>query len=402
MFFRVLALVLALGLCSGALASGLYAVNAGGVAALVDADGASVLEGDFQTVFEVRPGALYAAGAPGAYELYDAAGSRLFGPFEMIDDMGGALIFRRGGLYGAVDEAGAMLVEPEWTQLTWGGGFLALQGNPLDEQPDEVLALAEGGASPTGIYTESGLAPFFEGRMVYRAADGRYGCLDGAGNAAIPAEWGCIGDFQDGAAIVSDGAMYGLIGADGGPLTPVGYVWLQRGADALFGLREDGVLEALSPDGSALCRIDAGGGAVSVAGDHAAVGGTLYDLTGAAVFAGSGDALYFPGLDGQVILSDGPWGSACETLLDPDGRAASKKYQRILPLTAGRYAFMTFEADMSDVRCGLLDAAGRELSPAVYNEIIPLGQDRLALVSDGAVVFADIDGREIKRIIRTP
>ena len=58
MFFRVLAMVLALGLCSGALASGLYAVNAGGVAALVDADGASVLEGDFQAVFEVRPGAL--------------------------------------------------------------------------------------------------------------------------------------------------------------------------------------------------------------------------------------------------------------------------------------------------------------------------------------------------------
>ena len=397
LLLRVWALILALALGPGALAS-VYVVNAGGVAALVDGGGAPLLEGELGAAFEVRPGALYAAGEPGAYDLYDAAGTRLFGPFEMIEDMGGPLVFRRGGLYGAVDGAGELMLLPEWTQLTWGGGFLALEGNPLDEQPDEVLSLSDDGeARPTGITTESGLAPFHGGLMVFRAPDGRYGALNGAGEAVIPAEWAFIADFVDGAAIVSDGAMYGLIGPEGQVLAATAYVWLQRGERGLFGLREDGALDLLAPDGRVTATIDDLDGPVSVAGQCVAAGGTLYGPDGAAVYSGSGEALFFPGLDGQTVVSDGPWGSACEQLLNPDGRPVSEKYPRILPLAAERYAFITFGDDFADPRCGLLDAAGHERLPPDYREILPTGKDRLVLLTDEAVLFADMDGNVLRR-----
>ena len=49
----------------------------------------------------------------------------------------------RGGLYGAMDAAGGVVLEPVWTQLASNGegGFLALDGDPLDERPDEIVAV---------------------------------------------------------------------------------------------------------------------------------------------------------------------------------------------------------------------------------------------------------------------
>ena len=112
--FRRLMAVLMLMLLTSASASERYVVNAGGVAALVDSAGAEILPaGRFEAIFEVRAGALYAAGSAGDYELYDAGGVRVAGPFEMIADMNGALIFRRGGLYGALDGAGTVQISPQ-------------------------------------------------------------------------------------------------------------------------------------------------------------------------------------------------------------------------------------------------------------------------------------------------
>lgn len=399
---RVLAAVLALLLCAGAQASERYVVNAGGVAALVDARGEALIGGaDVSAVFEVRRGALYAAGAAGDYGLYDADGGYLAGPFEMIDAMDGALIFRRGGLYGAMDDAGKILIAPEWTQLAaTGEGYLALNTSPLDEQPDEVLFLTPyGAATDTGVSVDGGLTPPSEGRMPFRAPDGRFGCLDAGGHPVVAAEWGWIGPFRDGAAIVSDGAVYGLIDRDGALIVPPKYLWLQRGDGLLAGLREDGALELLSPDGREVYgEIPAASGDVSLAGSWAAVrnadGVTLYDRRGAAV-ATLPEALIFPGLDGQVVVSEGAWGAACQYLMDPDGRLVGP-FQRILPLTAGRYAFAEFGEDYTRARFGLMDAGGTVLLEAEYREIAPAGEDRLVLVDDEAVYFADADGNVLR------
>lgn len=406
MMKRCLALFcLALALCAGALADARYAVSAGGVAALVDADGREWLSGGgIEAIFEVRPDALYAAGSPGDYALYDVDGEAIGETrFQMIDDMGGALVFRRDGLYGAMDDLGAVVLEPTWAQLVsdGAGGFLALQSSPLDEQPDELLRIGpDGTLYAAGTLVESGLSPLREGRMAFRAADGRYGCLDAAGAAVIPAEWAWIGDFEGGVAPVSDGALYGLIDLDGALVVSPKYVWLQRGDGLIAGLTEDGAAELLSADGRAtLCTVPARSGDVALVGRWVVVRGknvaALCDAQGVPRLEAGPRAQFFPGLDGQAIAVDGAWGEACQWLVNPDGSAASGKAQRILPLTGGRYAFFTFSGDYGDALCGLMDSAGVRLLPPAYREILPCGSDRLVLVTDDAVIFADLDGNRL-------
>ena len=118
-------------------------------------------------------------------------------------------------------------------------------------------------------------------------------------------------------------------------------------------------------------------------------GCTLYGSNGAAIYTGPADILVFPGLDGQYIVSDGAWSEACQQLIGPDGSSASGRYQRILPLCAGRYAFQTFDDNYENIRCGLLTSDGAELLPAAYDDILPAGDDRLILVDGDEVVFAD-------------
>ena len=89
-----------------ALAEGPLCVCTPGVTALTDAAGVELIEnGAFEALFTVREGALYAAGRPGDYRLYDALGNAVGDErFAMIHDEGGSLVFRRGGLYGAMDD----------------------------------------------------------------------------------------------------------------------------------------------------------------------------------------------------------------------------------------------------------------------------------------------------------
>ena len=100
---------------------------------------------------------------------------------------------------------------------------------------------------------------------------------------------------------------------------------------------------------------------------------------------------YHKGLHSQafyeinIVLS----GEACQQLIGPDGSSASGRYQRILPLCAGRYAFQTFDDNYENIRCGLLTSDGAELLPAAYDDILPAGDDRLILVDGDEVVFAD-------------
>lgn len=402
----LLTLLLALLCRPCAAAPARYAVNAGGISEVVDAGGHTVLSGDaIASVFEVRPGALYAAGQTGDYALYDADGARLGEErFQMIDDMGGWLVFRQGGLYGAMDAAGSVVIEPRWTQLAadGAGGFLALQDNPLDEQPDEVIRLEPDGTQTfTGVYVDGGLSPLREGRMPFRAPDGRYGCLDGAGAAAIPAEWAWIGDFSDGAAPVSDGALYGLIDAAGAAVIEPRFTWLQRGDGLWAGLSEDNTAELYAADGlRRLCAIPAPSGEATLAGRCLAVreadGWALYTDGGARIVEASPEALFFPGLPGQVVVSDGPFGEPCQRVVSMDGAAVSDPCQRILPLGANRYAVQTFGEDFSDLRCGLMDGAGRQIMDAQCLEIALCGEDRLTLLTDDAVVFADLDGQPIR------
>ena len=97
--------------------------------------------------------------------------------------------------------------------------------------------------------------------------------------------------------------------------------------------------------------------------------------------------------------------------MNPGGGAASGRFQQLLPLSGGRYAWLELKGveyysaelgrtqkswDYSNARYGLTDGAGRVLLPARYREIRALGEDRLLLVSDFAVQLADRDGAVLK------
>ena len=400
---KLIALLLALTLMGSARAQSVYVAGN----RMVDAQGRVLASGE--AVFAVAEDALYAVGKPGAYALFDAAGTPLTdGAYEMLEAWGDVVLFRQGGLCGAMDMRGVTMIAPEWTQLVWAGegSFLAIAGDPYDDQPDEMIHLTvDGHREPTGGFTALGLSPFSDGRMAFMLSDGQYGYVDAHGRQVIPPQWRYAGDFEDGAAIVSDGTGMGLIDPQGRALAAAEYAWIQRGEGLIAARTADGRLDVYSADGreklytpEPLCdAAEVCGGCVVLRDADAA---RLYDRGGACLCVASRAALFSPGLDGQVIVAEGEWGEACQHIINADGSVASENYQRLLPLTGGRYTFMTMDEgelgwDYDSIRWGLMDAGGKELLPADYVEIQACGDDRLMLTTEEAIVFADPDGQTI-------
>lgn len=412
--------LLLLALSGVARAASTLCVNAPGVVALTDARGVELLpNGSVEDLFTVREGALFAAGARGAYRLYDADARPLGDTvFSMIDDAGDALVFRQGGFYGAMDADGTVLLPAEWTQLTADceGGWLALEGDPLDEQPDELIHIdPDGTATPTGVAVAGGLNPVSGGRMPFMNGDGRYGAVDAHGRVVVEALWQYVGPFQDGCAKVAGPEGLGLIDGAGRVIVAPNYDFLERGA-ALIAARDAAGVDVYPPGGGvrrfrlagAFDEVGLVGGGIAVtrAGQV-----TLYSAWGRRVARGEARTTFAAGSQGQYIMVTGAWGEKCQRLIHPDGSAASGSYQQLLPLCPGRYAFLVMAGsayysaelgrvqrsyDYSGARYGLLDSRGRELLPARYREIRALSRERLLLIGEGEVSLANRDGAAIR------
>lgn len=395
-----------------ALADGCCAVSTEAFSALVDPDGTIIL-GDVETIFEVRPNALYAAGVYGEYRLYDANGNRLSDvTFSMIDDMGDTLVFRQGGLCGAMDDEGQVIVPAEWTQLVPNGegAFLALSGDLLDDQPDEVFVLHPGEeALATSGETASGLRALSDGRMPCAGADGMWGCLDARGRQILPAKWKHVGDFTRGLALASDENGRGAIDADGNVVIPMRYAWMARQED-IAALDDSGQLDVYGPDAALRFTVEGPVLDAGIVGAYVyartAEGTYLYSDKGECLYAAGPAARFYPGEGGQVILADGAWGEACWRLVNADGSIVEARFQRLVPLCAGRYAFMALPGvqyrgdeitgtqtswDYDNLRWGLVDGEGQVLLPAEYSEIRAAG-DRLLLFREGNILLADRNG----------
>ena len=410
-----LGILIALLFCATAHASEAYIAGPEASARLVDAQGKALIEGmDTGHIFEVKP-ELYAVGEPGRYALYNAQGERACDEsFEMIWDAGDALIVRVNGLCGAMNDAGAWLIEPQWRELVsnHSGGYLALEADVPDEGFDEVLFLAPGEIPRhTGIGISGGLRPFAGEYMAYRAPDGLYGYIDQRGEAAIPPKWRYAGDFLNGLAPVSDGEGYGAMDASGDLIIPIKYKRLVRSAALLAGITQEGRLDVYSTKERTLVMsmeavegVELMAEGVSIVTEDAAL---LYDSAGRCLYKSSKGALFSEGLSGQYIVCDGAWGEACQWLMNGDGSAASGRLQRLLPLCGGRYAYMTMSGvqywsadldavqtswDYESIRYGLMDASGRALTAPIYREIRPSGDDRLTMTDDENVCFSDLNG----------
>ena len=421
--FEGLILALALILLGTARAEGPVCVPVNGVACLVDEGGNAILDG-FEDAFTVRDGALYAAGKRGNYRLYDAAGNALGdAAFAMVYDAGDCLIFRQGNLYGAMDDTGAVILPPEWTQLVSDGegGFLALASDPLDETSDEILRVdAMGETTPTGVHTNIAFSPLRSGRMAVRAANGRYGAVNQRGELVVPKRWMGLSAFEDGLAIATGDAGVGLIDAHGREVVAAVYDWIDRGDGIIAVLSEDRV-DVYAADGATLLYSVEGENLEAAVADGCLLvrdgdASKLYDQSGSVIGEFGPSFGCAPGLNGQLIAWEGEWGEPRAWLMDPDGDAASERFQHIVPLAGGRYAFATMKGvayrsaelgrvqtswDYDSLRFGLMDSEGRELLPAEYREIRALGEDRLLLVSDVEVRLTDLDGNAIKTWVTT-
>jgi len=421
MLKKSIALLALMAIAPGAaLASSALCVNVPGVVALTDSRGSELLEnGRFEDIFPVREDALYAAGSGGDYRLYDALGQPLGDiTFSMIDDAGDALVYRVGTRYGALDPAGGELLPARWTQLTpdGAGGWLALEDDPFDEQPDELIHIdASGTAAATGVRVAGGLSPVVDGRMPFVDEDGRFGAVNALGAVAIGATWLYLGPFSDGLAKARGPEGLGLVDAGGRPVVPPVYAWLER-SRAMVAAMRDGGLDVFGPHGGQR-RFTLPGPIVEAAmvGEALAVNygdrTCLYDAAGGQLARFDAGTVLAPGCGGQFVASGGAWGEACQWLVDPDGSPASGRFQQILPLGASRYAFLVMEgieyysAELGRVQSswdyaggcyGLLDDRGRVLLPAQYREIRALGDDRLLLVGEEEVLLTDRDGATIR------
>ena len=420
MIRRILAIAAAIALLgSGARAA--TCVVTGGVTALVDARGVELLGGDsIESLFAVVPDALYAAGAKGAYRLYDASGAPVGDRvFSMIRAEGEWLVFSSDGRYGAMNASGGIVVPAEWTQLVWNGadGFLALADSPMDDRPDAVIHIVPGEEpAATGGSVAGGLRDVREDRMPFMTPDGRWGYLDGRGTQVIVPEWRHAGAFSGGTAAVTGDVGRGMIDLDGGIVLAPEYVWLERGETLVAALTEEGKLEVYDASGRIprfSMALDAP--EIAIVGDAVAV----YEAAGSRLIASDGrliaeagpGARFEAGIDGRYVRVDGAWGEACQTLLDGDGNALCAPRQRVLPLCPDRYAWLEMPGttyyspeldslqvswDYGSVRYGLMDGQGRELLPAEYREIRALDGERLLLIDDASVILADLDGRALR------
>ena len=396
-----------------------YVVKSAGVTALVNEAGESILEDEsIDEIFTVRPDCLYAVGTRGDYALYDAAGNpRGAVRFAMIGDAGDALIFRQGDLYGVMSASGDVLLPAEWSQMVSNGegGFLGLSDGTAYHIDNQMTA------TPLEVSIADGLTAFHDGRMVFIDENGGYGCLDPAGKVAIAPDLDWIDAFRDGIAIAAVGGGYGVIDSSGTWIVDPQYRWMRRGESFVAGLDGEGNLRAFSNQGDLLFEVFAHTTQAAIVGDYVAIWDTgtarLYNAKGRCIYEAPADTLFFPGADGQVIASAGQWDAPSQWLVDPSGIAGEGRYQRVMPLQSGRYAFLTMQGveyyselldslqiswNYDSARWGLMDGNGVALLPAEYLEIRLLGTDRLLLRGESTVIFADTDGKPLRVWRLTP
>lgn len=323
------------------------------------------------------------------------------------------ILFRKNGCYGAMTADGRVQIEAVYTQLVscGDGRFLAIQTDPYDEEPDEVLRVVAGReAERTGVRTELELTTPVSDRMPYYSPEtGRYGYLNSNGNVAVAARLSYAGVFSEGRARASLDGRLGLLSADGSWLLEPEYDFLEIG---------DGVAVVMT-DRAECAAYDLQTGAlrVRVTGENleaAALGERMlvadseclrvYDTDGAMILETDREVSISEGADDQLILRDGDWGTACVSLYDSENGVGERADMALLPLDSNRYLFMTMNAaaynsailgerryscDYDSMRFGILDGSGSEIFPAQALEITRLSENRYLLKLENGLRVID-------------
>ncbi len=410
------------------------AVNFEDTAALIDENGAEIVApGAYDFIFALGgDGALFSGGSDVEgeyfYALLNGEGERLTQQaYDMFSQDGDVVIFSQDGRYGAMRADGQVLFEAAYTQLVSNGegGFLGLTTDCFDEEPDGLYSIdAQGNQTATGVRTLGALGRFEGGLMPLISAENNlYGYVDASGQWAVRPQFVFAGTFIGERALASLSTGYGLIDRTGNWVLTPKYVSLTYDdASLALAVETGGAAVGFDPVTCAeKFRIDDASGFVSVYDgllqvyDVDAV--RLYDYEGNLIHTAPAGASYAAGLNGQYILTDGPWGAACCRLLNGDGTLSEQAWQSLFPLFAvdgtAYYGIMRFDAsaeysetlneetytwDTDSVRYGVVNGAGETVLEAEYEELYAISDGRLFARRGGAQGVMDVSGNWIYQL----
>ncbi len=206
---------------------------------------------------------------------------------ELVDDYKTAsmnlLPFRRGGLWGFIDEDGVERVkaEYEWVEHFEGGqalvgrdgrvGTINRQGRVVTPiEFDDVLDAVEGTSTVrrmdrAGAVDRNGdmVVPMrfddvgdFSKGLAYASRDGRYGYIDARGTEVVPFRYTSAGTFHNGLAVVQEDGYYGVIDTRGNVVVPARYDWVEGFAQSVSRVRLKGLMGLISPFGDELMPVE--------------------------------------------------------------------------------------------------------------------------------------------------
>lgn len=403
-------------------AEGVLCVSTQECTALLAADGQEIIPpGQWDSIFMLTDG-LCALGKNKdegmRYALGDAAGVQLTDAvYEMLSMSGNVVLFRQDGAYGAMDISGNILVNPEYTQLVAAAdGFLAMIDDPFDEDADEIFRItAQGELLSTGVSSDEGLFELTDNRMPFQnPGNERYGYIDGTGQVVVESRLETAGRFESGIAVAAEDGLMGIIGTNGEWKIQPEYDYLEIGDGVIVGLagRECATVfdmecrERFRVEGSKIEAAVVGGYPLILENDVL----RAYTAEGDELFETDAQSTILAGLDGQLIISDGNWGSNCVSLVNSGGVRSERRDQHLIPLADGRYAFIRMNVasyysealdeirhscDYDSLRYGMIDSMGNEILPAEYTRISALGGNRFLAAAQDGLRVVDGDGTVI-------
>lgn len=426
MMRKIAALLCALTLISfSALAETHYCVATDKNVLLVFESGEAIdLSSAWSDIYCIREDALYAVGLARdgrmRYALCDVNGRLLTEPvYASLSAAQGGVLFQIDGVYGWMDESGKEEIPADYTQLVpaGDGAFYAFLTNPNDDQADQIYCVDVSGASvSSGVWTTIPLSEPSDSRMPFcEQGTALYGYLDSNGAIAIAPQFEYAGKFSGGLANAVQNGKHGLIDTSGEWVLQPEYSYIAEGESFYVALKDHSACIVFDADGrTELFRLDeanlevaaVGGAIVAVNAESL----RIYDRTGTLRRTCAPNAAVVEGARGQLILSEGDWGSQTVRIIDESGAKIDRVDQHLIPLDDERYAFVSmnvalynsdilggtrYSVNYDSLRVGMIDRTGREIVPAEYEEIRAVGKNRYLLIGERALILCNEEGKTI-------
>lgn len=416
---RLFLILLALLLSAPAQAAVSLRLNDG--AALLDTHGSVIVDFGAWDDIVMLGNDRFAAGQNGLYALMDAGGSILTETaYSDLLSCRELYLACREDMWGILAPDGAIRAGFRYTRLipSEADVFWALKTDPNDLNSDELFLLdASGVERSTKLSVRRTAEASGCGLLAVQLSEnGLWGFCDQNGDMAVPAQYESVGRFTTGIAPVVQGGRWGAIDAAGNVLVHAQYDSLEiTEAGCILAAKTGEGVQVFSAGGEIIASHEGEGSFAAALGDgyvlYEKEGVRIFDAVGNERFVFSADAAVSEGLNGQILIADGPWGEENSFIagtenryrhLYPLGMAGDAPLYACMSVSASQYmnellGEMQLAVDMDSARWGVADAKGNLLLPMEYESIQYLGEERLLVQHRGQMQMLDLSGNVLFR-----